>query len=611
MPSDRDIACRESQASLGYAERVLGQLKDCFEATGAPGFAMARRHAKELHLFLSGYYHRLDKQLAEVKEDRNASDSEVHLLAANRFEFEDAVRFVREAFIRPREISSPEGGILGAADRMCVEGYQLFLGHSEGVERDRAIGPLVALDSTRTPGVWKEDTRMGIPSVFEGTASQRGPNAAERTKTTFPVICLPSDLARAPEYLPLLSHEVGHAVDNALELSDEIMSALQNVEHVRYWKAWMREIVADAVGFTLSGDGFPLALWRYLQRGSLSNALTHSDPYPPATLRLLFLAQLTEAPGSMAAHFEGLPEIDSLPRRAGELQTEFENVLLPLLKSKILDVNEQLRDEQAVLRDAAARGGEERAMIIREQGLPLRQLASVFTLASGLASGRPNIDLYRSLVGQFKEPEWFNKGDTNWSFSENYIPALRPTMLGTDGRTKVPPTVLLATHQKIAFVGATQKWLLSKLVEVIGIRNKEATKRNEEPTAWEQMDFFFACDALLEKVEYYDKDGERCSVSSVIGMRDRGIRELQELVKANRKMVPNARFYLFDGPALFASYWDWDQLGGRVHISPQLLGTDISQCPATDLIRLHNPPNYAYERYCDHLDRLYETAEEI
>ena len=62
--------------------------------------------------------------------------------------------------------------------------------------------------------------------------------------------------------------------------------------------------------------------------------------------------------------------------------------------------------------------------------------------------------------------------------------------------------------------------------------------------------------------------------------------------------------YEFNGPPVFASYWDWDERGGRIHISPALLGTVIGECPASDHLWCQETATDHYRKYVKHLNRL-------
>ena len=106
---------------------------------------------------------------------------------------------------------------------------------------------------------------------------------------------------------------------------------------------------------------------------------------------------------------------------------------------------------------------------------------------------------------------------------------------------------------------------------------------------------FFASDSLLKQVEY----GEFDSVQH----RDESRAEIEQSLRT-KNWAKNWTIYEFNGPPLFASYWDWDARGGRIHISAALLGTVIGECPATDQIWIQESPTEEYKKYVKHLKAL-------
>jgi hypothetical protein len=66
--------------------------------------------------------------------------------------------------------------------------------------------------------------------------------------------------------------------------------------------------------------------------------------------------------------------------------------------------------------------------------------------------------------------------------------------------------------------------------------------------------------------------------------------------------------YRFDGLPTFASYWDWNERNGRIHVSSQIPGFDIRQCPATDHIWNDDAPTKTYQVYREYLKKLRGNA---
>jgi hypothetical protein len=289
------------------ADRVEQLLRALGDAPSQP-LSMTKRNREELGRYLDGHL----QALRLHGDTTNPTDA----LQRTRFvELENAVRFVESAFIRPRTFGN-ERQILEAADWLCVEGFQAFLQHHAATATTPAtsselrtpsdsfggnltesqptsplheklpVGPVVAVAPSDTPAVWAPNSTLPIPSLFfpppKGTAG--GQNIAP-----FSLICLPNSLALSPEYFPLLSHEVGHCVDWALDISQAILAEIPSSPLKGYWQAWMREIVADAFGLSLSGEAFVWGLIEFLERYTPYDTMSIGSAYPPDAFRLIAL----------------------------------------------------------------------------------------------------------------------------------------------------------------------------------------------------------------------------------------------------------------------------------------------------------------------------------
>lgn len=547
-------------------------------------------------MYLSAHSDKLqewnDKISAYLTDRRIPPGPYVKLLVSRRFEFESAIRFVREAFIKPR-LDKDLALVLQVADWLCVDAFQLFVvAKSAGNAADYPLGPLVALDSRRSPAMWNGDQELTVPSLFDLTARiHRAKKSSTSGLAVFPVITLPADLSRLPEYYALLSHEVGHAVDAAFGFTRTILENLEDSPLWLYWKAWMREIVADAIGVTLSGEAFALAWWRFVRPMSPKTDLTYSDPYPPIALRLSFLRKMLARRGKLTAlpkAFPGATSINHTDYR--KLDDEFGTRVLPLLDKVIFSVVPFPPGHERFTRQSARHAVKQKGISWLQK--EFRLVPSVLTQAITRGPGFKTWDALMNWVKDFRTenqprlPLWQTDPHSEWSFTREFLPTLSPTILGPDGVTKVPPGVLLITHDRIAFLGATQKWLLAALEETVRLRDKP----------WEQMDIYFATDSLLESVEAYE-DGFRRSTSSLREERDKALADLKAFFRRRPFCCGKVHFLSFDGPPVFASYWDWDKQGGRIHISPQLPGIDISKCPAIDHIWLQDVPTFTYDQY--------------
>jgi hypothetical protein len=165
---------------------------------------------------------------------------------------------------------------------------------------------IVSPDKLREPPLVCLEAHPG-PVTF----SRRAPLGALRSslrryrdlRLPIPMVLMPVDQTGCAWLLPLLCHEVGHNVDQDLQLSSELTKALLlgtdgKIPSVRQdiWYGWSKEILADAFGVLLGNAGFALALASLLlvlAPGSLQQEYDRSDPHPHPAVRVpLVLAML-------------------------------------------------------------------------------------------------------------------------------------------------------------------------------------------------------------------------------------------------------------------------------------------------------------------------------
>ena len=578
------LALADANSTIKTAMSIVKLLRDKTDQT----ISFAYRQRDELATFIEVF----QKELARFRRslDESRSSINLQLLLTRRMELEEVVRYIDRAFIQPRR-GGYEVQILEAADWMCVEGFQLFV--PEGATQP--IGPMVAIDSALSPAVWAPDAKLPIPSLFKVT-----PKRVDRGESLppFPLICLPGHLAQSPEYLPLLSHEVGHAVDYSKRFTETILEEIKAATYLRYWTAWMREIVADSIGITLSGEAFIEALKRYLDQLTPFDEVSTANAYPANLLRLAFAGAMAKQCDADWIDDAGcIPRDDQvrgLNRTAIALLNEFRSTVIPSIAKNIFTVNTNWKDEGAKVRQLAERLANSDKRKWTLNAFRLTPSAVIIAQRICLKNNKPFDtfhclrDLHKSVPAK-KRPKWV-KGKASWMFSEDYLPTLRPTFLGIDGKFKVPPVLLLTTHQKVAFVGATNWQLCSKLAEAFEARGH---------VQWESLTFFFARDSLLKQVEYGKFDS--------VKHRDDSRAEIEQGLRT-KNWAKHWNIYEFDGPPLFASYWDWDVRGGRIHISAALLGTVIGECPATDQIWIQESPTEEYKKYVKHLKALIQIV---
>jgi len=587
--SSTSIAFRNVEATLSFADKLLQPFR-------RKEMSIAPRQQQELVRFVDAYSKNLRDLTDQAKSD--SSENKLQLLLGRQQELEEALQFIDQAFISPRFLSRDQQ-FLEAADWVCVEGYCSYISESNG-----PIGPLVAIDARRSPAVWEAGSSLPLPSLFQRQPQQfdraNTVDASTRELAYFPVVCLPSTMARLPELYPLLSHEVGHAVDYAVGLTQAITSKLPD-ESKNLWSAWMREIVADTVGLILSGKGFAFALYNFVRFLNISETISDNSRYPGLSLRLAMvqtgLQQLSgESPSedlqSKPLDYPAQLLLDQF--RSDVWPIVYRHCTQPLAK---IDWKEDCA-KCNVLATAILQSVNGKVDLEWPSTLSFRLAPTVLAIAQQQATlaqlqSFDTLSVFRQLHHEISEearPKWVQTS-SNWSFPIEVLNSLRPTFVAADGCTKIPPTELMLRHDCITFVGATNDNLAKKLREA-----SDTGKR------WQRLEIFFASSRLLQSVERDRK------VDLVVESQTAKAELLKLLFEGVAK---HWSIHEFDAPAIFAAYWDADYPGGRIHISSQLLGTDIKRCPASDYIWCDEVPPLHYEAYRKHLLKLRTNARTI
>ena len=445
----------------------------------------------------------------------------------------------------------------------------------------------MAVEDDLSPAVWSPGADLPIPSLFQA-APQRIPRSAspeenETKLAAFPVICLPTNLIPLPHLYCLLNHEVGHAVDEYLQLTKQIWEKLPSNECLPFWRAWMRELVADTIGISLSGPAYVFALAEFFLTHDAPNDLLASSAYPGRDLRLYLLQQIVVTSG-----YPHDPDLDKAVRNvvdSGSTQSAQFQSLLKDFKQSICPIVVKICFHPSYQQDL-------RTFMESASDLPRPTAwpgeANLHFLPSILVHAQEDVKSawndFRNIIQGMNPPPWAGQN--------TYTPALRPTYLDGESQIKVPPAQLLIHYNRIAFVGATHSQLCKSL-------RKAFQTRERQP--WKQIEIFFADDALLTYVEYAD-------AADKLQLRNRALKELRKLFE-EEPLCESWCLYEYTGTAVFASFWDWNEPGGRIHISPQLLGTDIRQCPSTDYVWYGNHPTPAYQSLRKHLEQLRNGAD--
>ncbi len=295
-----------------------------------------------------------------------------------------------------------------------------------------------------------------------------------RKLASFPIVCLPDALARLPEYYPLLAHEVGHAVDNALGLCAQVNSELSG-EYVSLWQAWMHEIIADVIGVVLAGRAFLIALEDFIEFQPVEIQNKASSRYPGKALRLALVREMVTALGGAAQRVDPFTP-GSLGQEDEQLLKDFQQHVWSTVQRVCVPDELSRRwshDEERVDRFA------EHLIESHLRGIQLNDLPEISfrRIPSGIALAQKRLPadsepfdtlaLFRRLHGQVKtRPQWVRE-PYHWRFVTEVLNALRLRILGIDGKSKVPPVELMKEHQTLIFVGATHRSLKTQLTAAL------------------------------------------------------------------------------------------------------------------------------------------------
>lgn len=195
----------------------------------------------------------------------------------------------------------------------------------------------------------------------------------------------------------------------------------------------------------------------------------------------------------------------------------------------------------------------------------------------------------RNITGEFRE------GRRRVPFGMTKEPAdrwhlqIEPPILALDAfgvrQKKEPPAKLLLKHSRIAFVGATNHQLAGMFSKVCALKKRKL---------WEGIQVFFLADEQLIWMPGETPKALRIAKKDAIA-------KLKPILS---KRAKKWEILEYDQPFYFASYWDWEKPGGRIHVSPYIWGADVSVCPALDYTWITAQPTRHYEAYRDGLQHL-------
>ncbi len=460
-----------------------------------------------------------------------------------------------------------------------------------------ALAPALVIEPMATPVTFLQgDARM--------VARHR---PGEATALPFPVVFAPPYPEVALGALSVLQHEVGHSLDRALQLTEELrplVAARTAAAGQNTWPAWTREVVADALGTLLAsvGLGGELLGWRAVYPGPDGG---RSNAHPPLAARgalcWYWLIELgVPAECATMATLAGARD-EYAVRDAAEAERLHDLAAL-VMTQPLRALN------GGALRDLAPDLARDHAVAIEAGRRPDASLGCVpdrlVPLVAALridAGGAPDQVTKRILLHATERPTSAASARDVLFWTEQ-IGAARPPILDDQaGWRKVPPVALIAKARAAVFVGAINDRLRQTL---------DDARLRTRVGALESLEVYFL---RTDAVRAMAPDPKAAAEHVAKGLTARGVLGPPHLALDDEFLDSIAQtwtIYEFDHPYFFASYLDVDLPGGRIHVSSHGWGRDIKSAPAIDYVW---PPGQArpiraYEWYRDALTGLRQKA---
>lgn len=185
--------------------------------------------------------------------------------------------------------------------------------------------------------------------------------------------------------------------------------------------------------------------------------------------------------------------------------------------------------------------------------------------------------------------EWVIRED-RWKFLADLVPQIEPPILNDMGE-KEPPVELLKQHKRIVFVGASNDQLDRMIAKVL----------DADPShVWELIEVFFLDDQHLALTASPQRPADL-----LVDLKNAAIEQLRRRLP---RIAGQWRIFEYSFAPYFASYWDWDEKGGRIHVSPYIWGQTVRTAPAIDYIWERDEPTDEYRRYLLGLEGLRKHA---
>ncbi len=206
--------------------------------------------------------------------------------------------------------------LLSAADEMvwsCLQPAE-----NGGRRRAAPLPYLASIASPRTVPREDRPAELRDSGIIEFVEKHLG-------ELPIPLVALPPQCVQEPWLLAHVAHEIGHQVQHDLAPGKAALLAFADALRVATggsdaWGAWNQEVFADAWAAGCLGPAAAIAL-ADLELAEPPDLLVHRPLYPPALVRVAFIARLAQALGSDRAQvplapFALVPELPDQPLAA-------------------------------------------------------------------------------------------------------------------------------------------------------------------------------------------------------------------------------------------------------------------------------------------------------
>jgi hypothetical protein len=261
---------------------------------------------------LQGFLERARSALDTLKPEDAASFPERRLKVERELSGGHGVMGVFQHMLEQRDQDSPYRDALDAADLICAGCYLLCIQKAQAwqalpVNQPFRAPPLTYLNAALSPTAATRRHMMGLFGMpGEGLTEIKMPIS---------VLSLPFDHTSAIWTYCALYHEIGHPLDQDLQIAEALENHVRGVvDAARWpqWRWWLREIIADAFGGMLGGVAYARSLARLLIRAPADVLrLEPEDRHPNAYVRLFLVT-------SMLRVFAG--QVQAMAATADELE---------------------------------------------------------------------------------------------------------------------------------------------------------------------------------------------------------------------------------------------------------------------------------------------------